>query len=125
LSTSLCVFLFFFLSPTKFLFLDPFPNFPTLAHKITKHVYQLIRLLLTIPNSTNRLVGRVAQWAQWLATGWTVRGSNPGGRKIFRNCPDRPWGPPKLLCNGYRVFHGGTKRPGRDADSSPTSSAEV
>jgi len=26
-------------------------------------------------------------------TGWTVRGSNSGGGKIFRNPPDRPWGP--------------------------------
>ena len=24
----------------------------------------------------------------------------------FRTPPDRPWGPPSLLCNGYRVFHG-------------------
>jgi hypothetical protein len=40
-----------------------------------------------------------------LATGWTVRGSNPGGGgEIFRTCPDRPWGPPNLLYNGYLVF---------------------
>jgi len=38
------------------------------------------------------------------ATGWTVRGSNPGGGEIFRSCPDRPWGPPSLLSNGYLVF---------------------
>jgi len=41
-----------------------------------------------------------------LAAGWTVRGSNPGGGEIFRSCPDRPWGPPSLLFNGYRVFPG-------------------
>ena len=39
--------------------------------------------------------------------------------------PDRPWGPPKLLYNGYRVFPGGRKRPERDSDPSPPSSAEV
>jgi hypothetical protein len=39
--------------------------------------------------------------------GWTVRGSNPDGGEIFRTCPDRPWGPPSLLYNGYRVFPGG------------------
>jgi hypothetical protein len=39
--------------------------------------------------------------------------------------PDRPWGPPYLLYNGYRVFPGGRKRPVRDADPSPSSSAEV
>jgi hypothetical protein len=70
-------------------------------------------------------VGRVAQSVQRLATGWMVRGSNPGGGKIFSTCPDRPWGPPSLLYNGYRVFLGGIKRPGRDADPSPPSSAEV
>jgi len=26
---------------------------------------------------------------------------------IFRTYPDRPWGPPSLLYNGYRVFPGG------------------
>jgi len=45
----------------------------------------------------------------WLATGWTDRESNPGGGKIFRTCPDRPWGPPSLLYNGYRVFPPGIK----------------
>ena len=45
------------------------------------------------------------------------------GGEIFRTCPDRPWGPPSLLYNGYRVFPGGKARPGRDADPSPSSSA--
>ena len=26
--------------------------------------------------------------------------------EIFRTCPDRPWGPPSLLYNGYQVFPG-------------------
>jgi hypothetical protein len=56
-------------------------------------------------------VGRVA-------TDWTVQGSNPGGGEIFRTCPDRTWGP-SLLYNGYRVFPGGRKWPGPDADPSP------
>ena len=38
---------------------------------------------------------------------WAVRGSNPGGGETFRTRPDRPWGPPSLLYNGYRVFPGG------------------
>ena len=45
------------------------------------------------------------------------------GGDIFRTCPDRPWGPPSLLYNAYRVFPGGKERPGRDADPSPLSSA--
>jgi hypothetical protein len=60
-----------------------------------------------------------------MATGWTVRGSNPGGGENYRICPDRPWGPPSLLYNGYQVFPGGRKRPGREADPSPPSSSEV
>jgi hypothetical protein len=47
------------------------------------------------------------------------------GGEIFRTCPDRPQGPPSLLYNGYRVFPGGRKRPGRDAGPSSPSSAEV
>jgi hypothetical protein len=83
--------------------------------------FQLRQLNYNILNE----VGWVAQSVYRLATGWTVRGSNHGGGEIFRTCPDRPWGTPSLLCNGYQVFPGGRKRPGRDADPSPPSSAEV
>jgi hypothetical protein len=48
-------------------------------------------------------VVRVAQSVWRLATGWTVRGSNPGVGEIFRTRPDRP----SLLYNGYRVLPGG------------------
>jgi len=54
-----------------------------------------------------------------------VWGSNPGREEIFRTCTDRPWGPPSLLYNGYRVFLGGKERPGCDADHSSSSSAVV
>ena len=65
----------------------------------------------------------IALSVERLATGWTARGSNPGGGEIFRTCPERPWGPPCLLYNGYRVIPGGKERPDRDADPSPPSSA--
>jgi hypothetical protein len=40
--------------------------------------------------------------------------------------PDRLWGPPSFLFNGYRgSFPRGKARPGRDADHSPPSSAEI
>ena len=63
-----------------------------------------------------------------IATGYGLDG--PGiesrwGGEIFLTCPDRPWGPPSLLYNGYRVFPGGKERPGRDADPSPPSSPVV
>jgi len=48
----------------------------------------------------------IAQSVQPLATGSTVRGSYAGGCETFRSRPDRPWGPPSLLYNGYRVFPG-------------------
>ena len=62
---------------------------------------------------------------QHVSAGWTVRGSNPGGGEIFRNCPDRPWGLPSLLYNEYRVSLPGVKRPGRGVDHPPPSSTEV
>ena len=58
------------------------------------------------------------------ATGWTVQGSDPGGGEVFRTRPDRPWGPPSLLYNRYRVFPG-VKHPGCGVDHPPLASAEV
>ena len=69
---------------------------------------------LYVPN-----VGRVVQSVQRLATGWTIRGSNPGGGEIFLTCPDPPCCPPSLLYNGHRVFPECKERPGRDAVPSP------
>jgi hypothetical protein len=50
-------------------------------------------------------------------------GSNPGGGEIFRTRPDRPWGPPSLLYNGYRNFPWG--KDGRGVVPTTPSSAEV
>jgi hypothetical protein len=60
-----------------------------------------------------------------MATGYGLDGPGIESRwgEIFRTSPDRPWGLPSLLYNGYRVFPGGKGRPGRDADPSPPSSA--
>jgi hypothetical protein len=60
-----------------------------------------------------------------MATGWMVRGSNPGGCEIFRACPDRPWGSSSLLYNGYRVFPRSKERPGRNAELSLPSSVVI
>jgi len=51
-------------------------------------------------------------------------GSNPSGEG-FSTHPDRPWGPPSLLYDGYRVFPRGKVQPGRAADHSLPSSAVV
>jgi hypothetical protein len=45
--------------------------------------------------------------------------------EIFHTRPERPWGPPNLLYDGYRVSFPGVKRPGRGVDHPPPSSAEV
>jgi hypothetical protein len=54
------------------------------------------------------------------------RGSIPG-RNFFSllHRPDRFWGPPSYLSNGYQGSIAGVKRLGHEADHSPPSSAEV
>jgi hypothetical protein len=44
-----------------------------------------------------------------IATGYGLDGPGieSGRGEIFRTRPDRPWGPPSRLYNGYRVFPGG------------------
>ena len=44
--------------------------------------------------------------------------------EILRTRPDRPWGPPSLLQNGYRVSTRGVKWSGTSLDHPLTSSAE-
>jgi len=62
---------------------------------------------------------------EWrLATGWTVRGSNPGG-DIFRRYPDPPWSPPSPLYNGYWVSFAGVKLPVRGVDPPPRAEVKV
>jgi hypothetical protein len=67
----------------------------------------------------------VQRWA----TAWMIGGSRPRRGSEFLSsppCPDRLWGPPSLLINGYLgSFPGEVNRPGREADHSPPSSAVV
>jgi hypothetical protein len=67
----------------------------------------------------------IAQSVYQLVTGCTVRGSNPGRGEIFRTRSGRPWGPPSLLCYGYRFSFPGVKRPGRGVEHPPPSSSEI
>ena len=68
-------------------------------------------------------VGLRSGYSDWLRAGRSGHRISVG--EIFRTCPDRPWGPPSLLYNGYRVFPGGKERPGRDADPLTPSSDVV
>jgi len=56
-----------------------------------------------------------------IATGYGLDGPGIESRwgETFRACPDRPWVPPSLLYNGYRIFSVGKERPGRHNDPSP------
>jgi hypothetical protein len=44
---------------------------------------------------------------------------NLGGSEIFCIRPERPWGPPSLLCKGYRVSFLGVKWPRRGVNHPP------
>ena len=52
-------------------------------------------------------------------------GLNPGGGQDFLPIQTGPGAHPAYLYNGYWVFPGGKVRPGRAADHSPPSSAQV
>jgi hypothetical protein len=100
---------------------------------------QMMQLLMAISRSRTRSVAlcryldSLHNWrglgsVVGIATGYGLDGpviESRWGGENFRTCPDRPWVPPSLLYNGYRVFPGGKGRPGRDADPSPPSSAVV
>jgi hypothetical protein len=68
-----------------------------------------------------------------IATGYGLDDRGTGVRvavdaRIFSSPrrPDRFWGPPIILSNGYwGLFPRRVKRPGREADHSPATSAEV
>jgi hypothetical protein len=69
---------------------------------------------------TTELV-RIAQPVQRLPTGWTVRGSNPGGGGGDFSAPVQtgPEAHPASCTMGTGSFPGGNVLPGRDADPSP------
>jgi hypothetical protein len=67
-----------------------------------------------------------------IATGYRLDDRGVGfrvsvGSRIFSSSrsPHRFWGPPSLLFNGYRGLSPEVKRPEREADHSPSTSAEV
>ena len=62
-----------------------------------------------------------------IATRYGLEGPRIDSRwgEIFRTYPDRLRGPPSLLYNGYRVFHGAKGGRGVMLTTHPPSSAEV
>jgi len=83
-------------------------DFPTTAARCLRPQFLCIIINLRGPGSS---VGIATDY------GLDGPGSIPGGNEIFRTCPYRPWGPPSLLCNVYRVFPVG--RGGRGVGLTP------
>ena len=81
-------------------------------YREVQHVIIIVTIIIII-------VGRDSSVGIGTATGWTVRASNSGGGDIFHARPDRPWGPPSLLYDGYLVSFPAVKRPGRGVDHPP------
>ena len=88
------------------------PDYPTkllrnLPKCVKNHGKLGVELLMLLYALNPKLRAGIAQSAKRLATGWTARGSNPGGGRDFSTRPDMPEGQTSLLYNGYRVFPGG------------------
>ena len=120
---------FFFTFFNKDILLDTYINsFHTCwkftATVTTKPTEQKKNSLETRCHSMRHHIGYVHTWHA-VATGWTVRGSNPCGGYIFLTCPDWPWGPISLPYNRYRIFPGVYNRPGLGVDHPLPSSADV
>jgi hypothetical protein len=93
---------------------------------VTRHI---VGFCIMIPSS---LVGRSGDSIVGIATGYGLDDRGVGvrvavGSRIFTSSyrTDRLWGPPNLPYNGYRGSFLGVKRPEREADHSPPTSAEV
>ena len=67
----------------------------------------------------------LGQTVQRLATGGTVRGSNPGGGRDFHTHVARLWDPHKLLYKGKSISDPGIKRTRRGVDHWTPSRTEV
>jgi hypothetical protein len=89
-----------------------------LGFLVTAHIYTP-----PPPPFPIRLVA--AQWYNAGSTGWIIGGSSPGmGWEFFATLlrPERLWGLPSLLSNGYQ---GLCPWSGREAHQPPPSSGEV
>ena len=97
--------------PTEKFWVPPHPQsqlygFFETRHKKQSFSYSALTVRFLVTNCFTSCVG-IAQSVLRLAPGWTVRGSNPGmWGETFRTPPDRFWGPPSILYNGYRDISG-------------------
>jgi hypothetical protein len=90
-----------------------------------------MKIPLHLRNTTHFLMILLSREAA-IATGYRLDDRGVGVRvpvwaKIVSSphFPDRLWGPPNIVSNGYQGYIPGVKRPGREAHHSPPASAEV
>ena len=98
-------------STSESLYLLSYPGPNTVLRQFKTVRFLRLPFNLNLASLLCRRAG-MAQSVQELTTGRKVRGSNAGEGEIFCTRPDRPWGPPSLLCDGYRISFPGVKRPG-------------
>jgi hypothetical protein len=83
-----------------------------------------LRFLVIFLGHSKSVEAGIAQSVQRLATGWKVRGSNPGGARFSAHIQTGSGANPASCTVGSGSFPG-VKAAKRDADHTPPSSAEV
>jgi hypothetical protein len=95
--------------------------------KLKKHIscfiYRRRRYIYTVQHLTACRLRYLSRYDSLRAG--RSRDRIPMGGEIFRTRPDRLWGPPRLLYNGYRISFQRVKRPGHGVDHPFPSSTEV
>ena len=92
-------------------------------HEERQHIFLGLKIYI-LTTTIISLTSRVAQSVLRMAKGWTVRGWNPGGARFSAPVQIGP-GTHPAFCTLVTAFCPGVKRPGRDFDYLPPSSAWV
>jgi hypothetical protein len=87
---------------------------------LIKHSFITV-IVVKIPNVKE--LRQCSWYSTWLQTGVQVLVGSRISTSPYR--PDRLWGPPSILSNGYQAFSPGVKRQGLEADHSSSTSVEI
>ena len=96
--------------------------------RLTVSVYAQPNVPINCHNTNVHIWARIRHSIQILATSWTIRCSHPARINeylSFLKYTDRLHGPHRLIFNSKWCSFTAAGRPGREADRSPTSRAEV
>jgi hypothetical protein len=97
--------------------IDRINKSPSQSHKILEFMVTRKSIKKLFVHSSFRRLDLLTWYSDLLRAGRSWIESRLS--EIFRTRPDRPWGPPSLLHNGYRVSFPGVKRPGRFVNHPP------